>query len=61
MGQSQRLVKARQSTGDFGLADLKVSGNALVGEVAFDQPQQLELGTEQLASKLGVGKPMHPG
>ena len=60
-GQSQRLVEARHSTGDFALADLKVRGDALVGEVAFDQPQQLELATQQLTSKLCVGKPMHPG
>ena len=54
-------MEARHSTGDFALADLKVGGNTLVGKVAFDQPQQLELGTEQLASQLVVGKAMNPG
>jgi hypothetical protein len=54
-------VEARHSSGDFGLADLEVSGNGLVREVAFDKPQQLELGAEEPASQLFVREPMYPG
>ena len=61
MGESQRLVQARHSAADFAFANPEVTGDALIGKVALDQPQQLEFGSPEVASQLLGGKAMHPG
>src|ERR1700737_4007241 len=61
MSQSQRLVQARHAAGDFAFADAQVTRNALVGQVALNQPKQLELGAHKTAPQLTVCEAMHPG
>src|SRR5438132_3675394 len=60
-GQSQGLVKARHAAADFTLADAQVTRDLLVGQVALDQAQQLELGSLQGAPQLSSREAVYPG
>ena len=54
-------MQARHPAADFAFANPEVAGDALIGKVALNQPQQLEFGPHQVASQLVGGEAMHPG
>ena len=54
-------MQTGHSSGDLAVADAQVTGNALIGQVPFDESKQLEFGTLQTAAQLGVCEAMYPG